>query len=417
MSDNKIFVQIASYRDPQLIPTIEDMIDKSKEPSNLVFGICWQHDETEDIQKYDNNPQFRVEKYHYSKSEGLGWARNITNKLYDGEKYTLQIDSHHRFVKNWDEKILRDYNQALMISEKPIITTYCTPFNPTEDESLWNQTPSLMSQYEFSSDRLLMSMPWYIQDYKQRKRIIRARTISGHFYFTSGDFIREVPYDPEIYFGGYTEETTLSVRAFTHGFDFFSPYEMIMWHEYTRNYRPKHWDDHGKVSETKKTSGERDIYARNKTRQLFGTEDYGIDMGIYSLGKKRTLRDYEEYGGFDFKKLLIQEYTLKVKEPPNPLPWEEQFNSKKYNITCEWDVEFFKKYEFENPQFLTFAVQSKSGSELYRNDFTIQENPEFVKLEKNKVTINIESLDKPSKIVMYLFDKNKLWSDRYEKII
>ncbi len=38
----KIFIQIASYRDPQLIPTIKDCIDKSKKPENLRFGICRQ---------------------------------------------------------------------------------------------------------------------------------------------------------------------------------------------------------------------------------------------------------------------------------------------------------------------------------------------------------------------------------------
>ena len=86
-----------------------------------------------------------------------------------------------------------------------------------------------------------------------------------------------------------------------------------MWHEYTRNYRVKHWDDHGVKSDTKKTSGERDVFARNKTRQLFGTQDYGIDMGIYGLGTARSVHDYEVYGGFDFKKLL---YSLKKRRNP-----------------------------------------------------------------------------------------------------
>lgn len=417
MKKDKIFVQIASYRDPELIPTIEDMIKKAKNPQNLIFGICWQYDSSEPITMFDNIPQFRVSKHHYSESEGLGWARHITNTLYDDEEYTLQIDSHHRFVQDWDVIVLEDYKQALMVSDKPIISTYVTPFNPNDSEDKWIQTPCLMSQYEFSGDRLLMSMPWYIQDYKTRTKVIRARTMSGHFYFTSGNFIKEVPYDPDIYFGGYTEETTLSVRAFTNGYDFFSPYRMVMWHEYTRGYRVKHWDDHGIKSDTKKTSGERDIFARNKTRQLFGTQDYGIDMGIYGLGNVRTVHDYEEYGGFDFKKLLIQDYTLKVKEPPNPLPWEEQFIVNKFDLVCEWDVEFFKKFDFKKPKFLTFAVQTKSGLELYRKDFTIEESPQYVNLENNKTTVNIQSVDKPGKIVMYLFDEDKQWSDRYEKDI
>jgi len=414
---DKIFVQIASYRDPELLPTIEDMLNKAKNPQNLVFGICWQHDSSEPIDVFDGQKQFRVSKHHYSESEGLGWARNITNKLYDGEEYTLQIDSHHRFVQDWDSICLEDYKQALETSKKPIITTYCTPFDPKTEESKWIPTPCLMSQYEFSGDRLLMSMPWYIQDFKTRTRVIKARTISGHFYFTSGNFINEVPYDPDIYFGGYTEETSLSVRAFTNGYDFYSPYRMVMWHEYTRSYRVKHWDDHGVDSATKKTSGERDVYARNKTRQLFGTQEYGIDMGIYDLGTERTLHDYEVYGGFDFKKLLIHDYTLKVKEPPNPEPWEEQFVTNKYDLNLEWDVDFFRNQKFENPKFMTLGVQTKGGLELFRKDFTVEENPAICYLHQNKFSVKFDSVDKPGKIVMYLFDEDKQWSDRYEKNI
>lgn len=417
MKNNKIFVQIASYRDPQLVPTIEDMIAKAKNPENLVFGICWQYDESEPVDMFDGNPQFRISKHHYSESQGLGWARHITNTLYDGEEFTLQIDSHHRFVQDWDAIVLEDYNQALQVSEKPIITTYCTPFDPNEESSKWNPVPCLMSQYEFSNDKLLMSMPWYIRDYETRDKVIRARTISGHFYFAQGKFIEEVPYDPDIYFGGYTEETTLSVRAFTNGYDFFSPHRMVMWHEYTRNYRPKHWDDHGKESQTKKTSGERDIFARNKTRQLFGTQDYGIDMGQYGLGTERTLHDYEIYGGFDFKKCLIQDYTLKVNEPPNPIDWENQFIRKQYDLNCVWDGEFFKNLNFEKPKFLTFAVQTNSGTELFRKDFTIESEPDYVELKNTSYSLKIESNDKPSKIVMFLFDEEKQWSPRYEKNI
>jgi glycosyltransferase involved in cell wall biosynthesis len=415
--NNKIFVQIASYRDPELVPTVDDMISKAKNPKNLTFGICWQYDETEDTDVFNHMNNIRVSKHHYSESQGLGWARNKTNQLYQGEKYTLQIDSHHRFVQDWDEIVLEDYKQALKVSKKPIITTYCTPFNPKDCSCKYDPTPCLMSQYEFSSDKLLMSMPWYIQDYKDRTNVIRARTLSGHFFFVDGKFIKEVPYDPDIYFGGYTEETTLSVRAFTNGYDFFSPYRMVMWHEYTRNYRKKHWDDHGTESQTKKTSGERDIFARNKTRQLFGQEDHGLDMGIYGLGSVRTLHDYEVYAGFDFKNCRIQDYTLKVKEPANPTDWESQFISKKYEMAIEWEVDFFKKENFDTPRFMTLGILNKSGAELYRKDFTIDTSPEVVFLQTNNHKASFNSPDKPDKIVMYLFDEHKQWSNRYEKNI
>lgn len=414
---NTIFVQIASYRDPELIPTIKDMLSKATNPNNLRFGICWQYDETEPIEIFDNDARFKIAKYHYTDSQGLGWARAITNSLYTGEQYTLQIDSHHRFVQGWDEIVLEDFKQALAATDKPIITTYCAPFDPTQDKSTWNPVPCLMSQYEFSSDKLLMSMPWYLQDYKKRNKIIHARTISGHFYFTWGKFIKDVPYDPDIYFGGYTEETTLSLRAFTHGYDFYSPYRTVMWHEYTRNYRSKHWEDHGQVSKTKKTSGERDVFARQKTRQLFGNEDNGIDMGIYGLGTERTLTDYEIYGGFDFKKCRIHDYTLKVNEPPNPQPWEDGFISTKYRIKVIWDVDFFKKLQFDNPKFMTMGIQNTSDAELYRNDFTIEKDPSIINFEVNSFSTDILTQDRPAKAVMYLYDESKGWSDRYETTI
>jgi len=412
----RIFVQFASYRDPQLIPTIEDMLAKAANPEQFSFGICWQYGPDEDPNVFDGKENYRVIKKPYTESEGLGWARALTNTLYDGEELTLQLDSHHRFAQDWDKMLLEDYEQALTMSSKPIISTYCTPFNP--EQPITDTAPCLMSQYEFSSDKLLMSMPYYIQDYKTRTRVIKARTISGHFFLVNGKFIEEVPYDPDIYFGGYTEETTMSVRAWTRGYDFFSPYRQYIWHEYTRNYRVKHWDDHGKERFTGKTSGERDIYARDKTRQIFQQEDHGIELGIYGLGNVRTLREYELFGGFDFKNCRIQDFTLKVNEPPNPPDYDSQFISKEYRIQCEWDTkQFLIENQNDSINFLTFGIETQSGVNLYRNDFNPQMHPDYTSFANFRHLAHFRSLDKPFKIVMYANWKNKGWGQRYEQLL
>jgi glycosyltransferase involved in cell wall biosynthesis len=112
---DKIFIQIASYRDPQLNPTIKSCIDNAKHPENLVFGICNQyHPEDEfNIDEYKNDERFRVVDVLYSDSLGTCWARNTLQQRYSGETYTLQIDSHMRFVENWDDEIIKMYNQLL----------------------------------------------------------------------------------------------------------------------------------------------------------------------------------------------------------------------------------------------------------------------------------------------------------------
>jgi hypothetical protein len=413
----KIFVALASYRDPQLPVTIADMLAKAKYPGMFNFGICWQYDETEDINQYDQQPNFRVSKHHYSESQGLGWARDITFSLYNGEPLFLQLDSHHRFAQDWDQMMLEDYYQSKEMSKKPVLSTYLTPFENGQDPAQYEQLPCLMSQYEFSSDKLLMSRPYHIMDYKTRTKVIRARTVSGHFLFAAGRFIADVPYDPDIYFGGYTEETTMSVRAWTSGYDFFSPYRQYIWHEYTRHGRPKHWEDHGTESQTKKTSGERDVYARKKTRQLFGQESHGIDMGRHGLGSARTLREYEVFGGFDFKNCRIQDYTLQVKEPPNPEDYDNQFISHKRELTVHWDTEFFRALNFDKPKVLTLGILNESGSELYRKDFTAAVGVAELQLQVAAHTATFYSESEPRKILMYLLDEEKSWSPPYEKRI
>jgi hypothetical protein len=311
--------------------------------------------------------------------------------------------------------MLEDFNQARRMSFKPILTTYLTPFQPEETE--FNEIPCLMSQYEFSDQKLLMNRPSYILDYKSKFQVIRSRTISAHFFLTFGEFIQEVPYDPDIYFGGYVEETSLSVRAFTHGYDFYSPYRQYIWHEYTRKGRPKHWEDHTQSSSTGKIAGDRDIFARNKVRQLFDQENHNIEIGQYGLGSVRSLHDYEIYAGIDFKKCRIQDYTLAVSEPPNPNDWKNNFISNNFKFQCEWGIDFFKKNNFKNPTILTLGVQDKYNNELFRKDFRIEneDDYEYVKLIKNTYDINMYSEKWPRKFVMYLQDKNGTWSDRYEK--
>ena len=106
----KIFIQIASYRDPQLILTIEDMLKNAKRPKNLVLSIARQYHEDDgfdNLDKYRKDKRFKILDIPYTESNGVCWARNLTQQLYDGEEYTMQIDSHMRFIKDWDDVLIK----------------------------------------------------------------------------------------------------------------------------------------------------------------------------------------------------------------------------------------------------------------------------------------------------------------------
>ena len=107
---NTIFVQIASYRDPDLKNTIQSMVDNAKYPNNLVVGICRQYhpnDTFEDVDKWRDDKRFKILDVKYNETKGVCWARNQIQQMYGGEKYTLQIDSHMRFAKDWDVEMIK----------------------------------------------------------------------------------------------------------------------------------------------------------------------------------------------------------------------------------------------------------------------------------------------------------------------
>jgi hypothetical protein len=130
----KIFIQIASYRDPQLVATIKDMLETAKKPKNLRFGIARQfhpEDGFDDLSEYEKDKRFKIINIPYQESKGVCWARNLTQQLYDGEEYTLQIDSHMRFAPNWDNEMIKMIKQLQKKGhKKPLLTGYVSSFDP-----------------------------------------------------------------------------------------------------------------------------------------------------------------------------------------------------------------------------------------------------------------------------------------------
>ena len=149
--------------------------------------------------------------------------------------------------------------------------------------------------HNLDPEGVIFFLPATIDDFETVTEPITCRFYSAHFCFTTGLFCREVQHDPNYYFHG--EEISIAVRAYTHGYDLFTPHKMIAWHEYTRRYRKKHWDDNNSWSVLNSNT-----YIR--LRNLLGIDGANddIDLGIYGLGNVRSLSDYERYAGINFKR-------------------------------------------------------------------------------------------------------------------
>lgn len=288
---DKIFIQIASYRDSQLIPTIKDILNTAEHPENLTFGICWQHDETENLNEFINDPRFKIIDVDYKDSKGCCWARNKTQQLYNGEKYTMQIDSHMRFVQNWDSLCIEMIEDLFSRGyKKPMLTGYPPSFIADRDPESRMSWPIKVIFKKFYDQGVVDLDPVKLDGWENLTFPVMAKYFSAGFAFTIGDFCKEVPYDPNFFFRG--EEISMSIRLYTSGYDFFHPHRIILWHEYTRSSAPK--------------NNNTELFYKGKHRaEVFVgiKKDNTIDFGIYGLGSERTFQDYEKFTGITFSPL------------------------------------------------------------------------------------------------------------------
>lgn len=416
---NTIFIQIAAYRDPELIPTIHDCIRNADNPDDLYFGICRQYheeDRFDDLTYFKNNPNFRIVDIPHLESQGACWARNLIQQLYKGEDYTLQLDSHHRFAKGWDTTLINMVKQLQDKGhEKPLLTTYAPSYDPEDDPGKRDHAAWKMDFDKFIPEGAVFFLPAAIPGWKKLKEPIPGRFYSAHCAFTIGKFAEEVQHDPEYYFHG--EEISIAVRAYTHGYDLFHPHRPVIWHEYTRKNRTKHWDDH----DTKKTV-EKPWHIRNKechlrNRKLFEMdgEKCDIDFGKYGFGTVRTLRDYEKYAGLNFGKRAVQQHTMDRKNPPNPIIWEtengwEESFCTKANIRIDIPTQTIP--EIESSKFWFVGVHDKNDREIYRKDLEKKEIAKFIKSGKVNIDLNFMATDVPDTWTIWPFHEEKQWAKK-----
>jgi hypothetical protein len=405
---NKIFISIASYRDAELVPTIENCIKNAKNPRNLVFGISREFDESDgfdDLSKFSGRKNFKIINTPHEKSLGVCRARHEIQKLYDGEEYYFQLDSHHRFVQDWDLKLkgtLKDLEKEG--SSKPLLSSYLPPYNPdvkteARENDVWRTYID-----RFMPEGPIFIFPETIQNWKNSKPE-KARFISGHFIFTSGSFCKEVPYDPELYFHG--EESSLSVRAYTFGYDLFHLHRPWVWHHYTREGRARHWDDHSKWNELNNKSFLR-------YRKLFGMDGLRRQhIKKYGLGKERSLLDYERYSGIRFKDRNIQQCTIERKPPPVPFSNKAEYE-KSFVSEFKYCIDVHKpSFTEDDYDVWVIAFKDKDGKEMARLD---AEEDEVNRLLKDNPSDNFvrvwrsfETSELPRSWLIWPHSKSKDW--------
>lgn len=340
---DQIFVQIASYRDAELPLTIQSALSMAKYPERLSFGICWQFDKETylDLDQFVNDRRFRITQTSYEHSKGCCWARNQTNLLYQGEKYTLQIDAHMRFAQDWDERYINMFAQA--DSDKPILSTYPSPYYYVDgtEHCATNHGMQKLVLNRIRSDLTTVFKAEVVED---KSRPAPSAFLAAGQLFTLGRFCEEVEYDPELYYSG--EEISLSARAYTWGYDAFCPNEDLIWHLY-QHPMPVHSSDHKSNQHQSAIKRLHRLFIDDHTR-----------LGKHGFGTKRSLADYEQHTGIDFAGSLTRQ--------PEACHFKKTLRLNMQGIEERNDYDLW-----------IFTLRDIDDNEIYRRDLTKSEIPSY----------------------------------------
>ena len=285
--DERIYVQIPAYRDSELVSTLKTLMETANRPHRVRVAVAWQY-ETGEAHLENQLVQYggvELIKIPAVESRGCNWARRLLQNGWAGERYTLFLDSHHRFVPGWDDQVIVMLEQLRHAGiKKPIVTAYLPPYNPRTDPH--GRTASLFKicLLERHQGMLFRLTGHEINTWRQLSNPVPASFASLHFLFADGFFNREIQFDPLIYF--FADEVAIALRAYTHGYDLFHPHRILGWHLYDRSTRVTHWADHPEWKKQQERSCQR-------LRALFG----GQMLGESGIGTTRSIADYEKFIG------------------------------------------------------------------------------------------------------------------------
>ena len=296
-----LFISIPAYKDSELLPTLKSLfLHASGEYSLHPFILLQEDKEVLHLRLKELQQEFtniNVIPVDIKESKGPCWARHWLQQFITHQEYYLQLDSHHRFVPNWDKLMVE---QLLLCPPKSLLTSYPAPYEPPNIFPP-HHVPTKLIGTGFDDSGILNiegSQP-ILNSFTP----LEGNLIAGGYILAPSNFCIEVPYDPQIYFKG--EEVSLAVRAWTSGWNIFHPSQIMLYHYYTRKNVTKHWDDNTSWVHLNNISLDR-------IKTLLNMEHIHphVHLGIYGLGSVRTLEEYQSIFGIDFKNKVITPKSL-----------------------------------------------------------------------------------------------------------
>uniref|UniRef100_A0A7S3UTW3 Uncharacterized protein n=1 Tax=Heterosigma akashiwo TaxID=2829 RepID=A0A7S3UTW3_HETAK len=276
-NDSSIFISMASYRDKLCPATLEEIFSKAAVPQKIQVGLVQQNCDVdcETFQELtpaqmkqkpkpkpqkikQNGPdidcaeafcksgtnaalqhcsQIDVIRVNYLLATGPCPARYFASKMWSGQTYYMQIDSHIVFVQNWDKLLLGSLKRAP--SPRPVLSQY----PPGVLFPRWQSKPGYrICGARIQPDLNIRLEASQLYEWAPSPEPRYAPFIAAGFFLAPATFLAVAPFDPLLPWVFSGEEIHLSFRFWTHGYDIFSPGQNYLAHYYSRIDQPKFYE-------------------------------------------------------------------------------------------------------------------------------------------------------------------------------
>uniref|UniRef100_A0A7S2SA14 Uncharacterized protein n=1 Tax=Eucampia antarctica TaxID=49252 RepID=A0A7S2SA14_9STRA len=284
--DDSIFMSIAAYREHLLDQTLRYAFDNAANPDKLFIGAVVQNcfglgggdlpcrtgvevvgtnaagkprtqvsdapPDVNGIQTFCENPVYKkycdanqLRVLYVDENEALGpaMARYFASKLWGGETFFVQVDSHLEFAKDWDTKYVEEV-KATKNYPKSVLSAYPPGFG---GKIGLDTLGSKLCTCEFSTSGIESQIIRINSGSRYHKYDDRPKQIAfmaAGFFFARSEFLVDVPFDPYLPWCFMGEEITLTMRAWTSGWNIYAPRLNLIAHQYRpgRMGLPKFWE-------------------------------------------------------------------------------------------------------------------------------------------------------------------------------
>ena len=363
-----IYISVASYRDPECAPTIESILGRAQYPQRIRVAVIDQRDASVDSNDFcemdctdPNNSKTATCQYRRNidflhvdaiLSVGPVFARHLAHRMFRGEYYAMQVDSHIRFTQDWDTDIIGQWKSAK--NEYAVLTTYLSDIigsiDPITHKSNHPGRP-IMCKSDYEGSGKLRHLR-HGQQPEGPAGIKGEPTLepfwAAGFSFARGHFVTQVPYDQYLPMVFQGEEISMGLRGFTYGYDYYTAERSVCFHMYAikENAGKRHkvklfWENAPRY-------GGAEMKAMKRLNGIIGmtTDPYDTtDQDKYGLGQIRKPDKFFETFGIHRETQTVEGNLCTFVGKPMQREFKPHLRSNRMGINYD-EID----YVFVNPQ-------------------------------------------------------------------